>query len=126
MVNAGENFCDGCGVAYHATSAHDFCQVAAWHHGWGLVIDATFEASGAPIHKLNSTLRLDSGNGSIHIFRDNITTIHHTARHVLSMTWVTLHEHGSRLEDAHGNLRHRELLVVCFFRRNDRCVTGQH
>merc|ERR1712232_519936 len=42
------------------------------------------------------------------------------------MTWVTLHEHGGRLKDGHGDLSHRELLVVCLLCRDDRSIAGKH
>ena len=42
------------------------------------------------------------------------------------MTWIALHHHRGRLEDRHGDLCHRELLVVGLLRRDDRSIGGQH
>ena len=42
------------------------------------------------------------------------------------MAWVAFHHHRRRLEDGHGDLRHRELLVVGFLRGDHRSIGGQH
>jgi len=41
-----------------------------------------------------------------------VATIHHAAGHVFAMTRIALHHHGSWLEDRHGDLCHRELLMI--------------
>merc|ERR1719352_1703504 len=126
VVDAGEHFGDCSRVGDHAASAHDLGQITAWHHcGW-LVIDSALEASRRPIHELNGALGLDCGHGGVNIFGYHIATVHHAARHVLAVTWIALHKHGGRLEDGHGDLCHRELLMVCFLCRNDRCIAGKH
>merc|ERR1719291_1367424 len=58
VVNAGEHFCDGCRIANHADSAHNFSQVTTGHYCRWLVIDAAFEARRAPINELDCPLRL--------------------------------------------------------------------
>ena len=65
-------------------------------HSRGLIVDATLEASGAPIHELNGALGLDRGNCRIHVLRHHITWLYqfpscHT-RHVRK----TLKESGFR------------------------------
>jgi hypothetical protein len=42
------------------------------------------EASWAPIHELDASLRLDRSDSGVHVFRDNVTTVQHATRHVLS------------------------------------------
>ena len=42
------------------------------------------------------------------------------------MAGITLDHHGGRFEDRHGDLSHRQLLVVGLLRRDDRRVRGQH
>ena len=42
------------------------------------------------------------------------------------MAWIALHHHRGRLEDGHGDLCHRELLVVSLLRRDDWSIGGQH
>mmetsp|Transcript_14663 Transcript_14663/g.39197 ORF Transcript_14663/g.39197 Transcript_14663/m.39197 type:complete len:217 (-) Transcript_14663:181-831(-) len=106
VVDAGENLCDGCGVADHAAGTHHLSQVTAGNHSRRLVVDTALEACGAPIHKLNGTLGLDSSDRCVHIFGHDVSTVHHTACHVLAMTRVALHVHGCGLEDGHGDLRH--------------------
>ena len=55
-----------------------------------------------------------------------VATIHHAAGHVFAMTRIALHHHGSWLEDRHGDLCHRELLMIGLLRRDDRSIGGQH
>merc|ERR1712188_128219 len=57
VVNAREHLGDGRGVADHAHSAHDLGQVTSRDNCWWLIVDATLEASGAPVDKLDGTLR---------------------------------------------------------------------
>merc|ERR1712178_215369 len=84
VVDTGEDFCNGCGVADHAASTHDLGQVTAWHHGRRLVVDATLEPGWRPIDKLNGPLGLNSSDRGIHIFGHHINTVHHAACHVLA------------------------------------------
>ena len=52
--------------------------------------------------------------------------VHHAAGHVLAVARITLHHHGGRLEDRHGDLCHGQLLMVCLLCRDDWCIGGQH
>merc|ERR1719453_1095827 len=126
VIDAGEHLSDGRGVADHAHSAHHLRQVTTRHDGWWLVVDAALEASRAPIHELNRTLGLDSGDRGVHVLWDNISAVHEAAGHVLAVTWIALDIHGSWLEDGHGDLGDGELLVVGLLGRNDRRVAGKH
>merc|ERR1712032_1748816 len=105
VINTREHLCDGRGITDHAACAHYFGQIATWNHGWRLIIDATLEASRTPINELNSTFSLDRSNGCVDILRYDVATVHHTARHILSMAWVALDEHGRWLEDTHSDFR---------------------
>jgi len=51
--------------------------------GW-LVVDADLEARGTPVYKLNVALRLDVGDGGVHVLGHDVTTVQHAARHVLA------------------------------------------
>merc|ERR1712023_127603 len=62
VVDAREDLRNGRGVAHHAHRTHHLRQVATRHHGWRLVVDATLEARGAPIHELHRALCLDRGD----------------------------------------------------------------
>ena len=42
------------------------------------------------------------------------------------MSRITFHHHGCRLEDGHGDLSHRQLLMVSLLRRDDRGIGRQH
>jgi len=42
-------------------------------HSRGLIVDATLEASGAPIHELNGALGLDGCNSRVHILWHHIS-----------------------------------------------------
>lgn len=84
--------------------------------------DSHLKSSWTPVHKLDRTFGLNVGDGSIYIFGYDITTIQHTAGHVLPMSGVTLHHLIGWLKAGAGYLRHRQLLVVGFLSRNDRRV----
>merc|ERR1712066_779875 len=111
VINAGEYLCDGRRITDHTARAHDLGQVATRNNSRRLIIDTAFEASRAPINELNSAFGLDRSNSCIDIFGNNIATVHHTARHVLSVAWITLHEHGRWLEDAHSDFCNGKLLM---------------
>ena len=58
----------------HAAGAHHLGQVTAGHHGRWLVVDATLEAGGAPVHELDGALGLDGGHSSVHVLWHHIAT----------------------------------------------------
>merc|ERR1719183_1012260 len=72
VVNASKDLSNGGSVGDHAASALDLGKVTAGDNGWWLVVDATLEASWAPVDELNGTLGLDGGNGSVDILGDNV------------------------------------------------------
>merc|ERR1719264_2421448 len=45
------------------------------------------------VDELDGTFGLDGSDGGVDILGDDITTVHHAASHVLSVTWVTLGHH---------------------------------
>ena len=55
-----------------------------------------------------------------------VSAVHHAAGHVLAVTRIALHHHRGWLEDRHGNLCHRQLLMVCFLGRDDWSVRREH
>ena len=73
VVNAGEDFCDGCGIRNHAAGAHDLGQVAPGDNCRRLVVDAALEARWAPVHELDSTLGLDGSHSCIDILWHHIS-----------------------------------------------------
>merc|ERR1719201_3159355 len=92
----------------------------------GLVVDTALEASGAPVDELDGALGLDGGDGRVHVLGDDVTTVHHAAGHVLTVTWVALGHHVGRLEAGVSDLGDREGLVVSLLRRDDGGVRGYH
>ena len=70
------------------------------------------ETSWAPVYELDGPLGLDGRDGSIHVLRDDVTTVQHAASHVLAVAWVTLHHLVGRLEAGCGDLGHRQLLMI--------------
>ena len=83
------------------------------------------ESSRTPVHKLNGSFGLDGSDGGVHVFRDDVTTVQHTAGHVLAVTRITLHHLVGRLEAGVGDLCHRQLLVVRLLSRDDWGVGSQ-
>jgi len=119
VIDSGEHFSNSSGVGDHANSSHDLGQVTTWGDGGWLVVDTSLETSGAPVDELDGSLGLDGGDGSVDILGDDITSVHHAASHVLTMSGVALGHHGSRLEGRVGDFGNGELLVVGLFGRDD-------
>lgn len=112
VVKSGEHLGNGGGVADHAAGSHDLGEVTSGDDGGGLIVDSDLEASGAPINELDGSLGLDGGDGSVDVLGDDITSVHHGASHVLSVSGVALGHHVGRFEAAVGDLSNRELFVV--------------
>jgi hypothetical protein len=100
VVDAGEHLGDGGGVGDHAHGTHNLGQVATRNDGRRLVVDTALEARGGPVDELDGALGLDGSHGGVHVLRDNITTVHQAASHVLAVTRVALDHHGGRFENA--------------------------
>mmetsp|Transcript_38509 Transcript_38509/g.96795 ORF Transcript_38509/g.96795 Transcript_38509/m.96795 type:complete len:295 (-) Transcript_38509:622-1506(-) len=126
VVQAGEHLCDSGRVGDHAHGALHLGKVTARHNGGGLVVDATLEASRAPVNKLNGALGLDGGHSGVDILGDNVTAVHQAAGHVLAVAGVALGHHGGGLKGAVGNLSNRQLLVVRLLSRDDGRVGREH
>ncbi len=77
-----------------------------------LVVDPNFEAGRAPVHKLNTPLRLNNRNRRIDILRHNIAPIQHAAGHVLAASRIALHHRVGRLEAGVRDLGHAQGLVI--------------
>jgi len=112
-------------VAQHAHCTLDFSKISTWHDSGGLVVDANFKASWAPVNKLNGALGFDSGDSSIDIFGDDISTEEQAACHVFAMTRITFHHLVGWFKAGVGDLRDGQLLVVSFLSRDDRGVGGK-
>jgi len=115
VIDSGEDFSDGSGVGDHADSSHDLGQIASGDNGGRLIVDTSLESGGAPVDELNGSLGLDGGNGGVDVFGDDITSVHHAASHVLSVSGITLDHHGSGFEDGVGDFGNGELFVVSLF-----------
>uniref|UniRef100_A0A8C0DNB3 Tubulin alpha 1a n=1 Tax=Balaenoptera musculus TaxID=9771 RepID=A0A8C0DNB3_BALMU len=125
VVQASPGLSDGCGVAQHAHSSLYFGQVPTRYRSGRLVINANFEASGAPVHKLDTALGLDGGNGSIDIFGNHVATVQQAASHVFTMARVTFHHLVGRLKASIGDLCYSKLFMVGFLSRDNRGICGQ-
>merc|ERR1711896_52430 len=98
VIDSGEDLSDGGRVGDHADGSHDLGEVATGHDSGGLVVDTALEASGAPVDELDGSLGLDGGNGGVDVLGDNVTSVHHAAGHVFTVSWVTFGHHGGWLE----------------------------
>merc|ERR1719271_19111 len=126
VVHASEHLGNGGGVGDHAAGALHLGEIATRHHCWWLVVDATLKASRAPVNELDGALGLDGGDGSVDVLGDDITTVHHAARHVLAVTRIALGHHVGWLKGGVGDLCNRERLVVGLLGRDDWGVRGNH
>ncbi|KAF1785650.1 hypothetical protein GQ600_410 [Phytophthora cactorum] len=126
VVDTREHLGDSTCIRDHAHSTLHTSQITTRHNRRGLVINATFETRGAPVHELDSALGLDGGHRGVHILGDDVATIHEARRHVLAVTWVTLGHHGGGLKSAARNLGDRKCLVVGLLGRDDGGVRAKH
>jgi len=122
VINSGEDFSDSSRVGDHADSSHNLGQITTGDDSGRLVVDTSLETSGAPINELNGSLGLDGGNGGVDILGDDITSVHHTASHVLTMSGVTLGHHGGRFEGGVGDFSNGKLFVVGLLSGDDGSV----
>ena len=119
MVDTGQRLGDGGGVGHHAHGTLDTGQITAGDDGGGLVVDAAFEAGGAPIDELHGALGLDGGDSSVDILGDDVTTVHHAASHVFAVAGVAFGKHVGGFEHGVGDFGHGQLLVVRLLSRDD-------
>ena len=112
MIKTSPGLGDGGGVAQHAHGTLDLGQITTGYNGWWLVVDTDLETSWTPVDELNGSLRLDGSNGRVDVLWHDVTSVQHTAGHVLAVTWVTFHHLVGWLEASVGDLGNRELFVV--------------
>jgi hypothetical protein len=126
VVDTGKSLSNGGRVGDHADSTLYLSQVTTWNDGRRLVVNTALETGRRPVDELNGSLGLDGSNRSVDILGDDISSVHQTASHVLSVAGVALGHHGSGLENGVGDLGNRQLLVVCLLSRDDRSVRRKH
>merc|ERR1712204_126410 len=126
VVNAGEDLGNGGRVGDHAHGAHNLGEITTGNDGRGLVVNSALETGRAPVNELDGSLGLDGGDSGVDILGDDITSVHETASHVLSVSWITLSHHGGWLEGGVGDFSDRELLVVCLLSGDNWGVGGKH
>merc|ERR1712179_553120 len=125
VVKTSPGLSDGGGVAQHADGTLYLGQVTAGNNGGWLVVDSHLESSWAPVDELDGPLGLDGGNGGVDILGDDISSVQHTACHVLAVTGIAFHHLVGGLKDSVGDLSNGELLVVGLLSRDDWGIGGQ-
>ena len=126
VIDSGEDFSDGGGVGDHANSSHDLSEITSWDDSWWLVVDTSLETSWAPVDELNGSLGLDGGDGSVDVLWNDITSVHHAASHIFTVSWVALGHHGCWFEGRVGDFSNGELFVISLLSRDDWGIRGQH
>ena len=126
MIQSGENFSNGGRVGDHADGSHNFGQVTSGNDGGGLIVDSDFESGGAPVDELNGSLGFNGGNGGIDVFGDDITSVHHGASHIFSVSGVTFGHHVGGFERGVGDFGNGQLFVVSFLGRDNGGIRGKH
>ena len=126
VVDATQCLGDGGGVGDHANRALNARQISTRDDSGRLVVDPALESGGAPIDELDGALRLDGGDGGVHVLGHDVPAVHEAAGHVLSVAGVALRHHARRLEDGVGNIGDRKLLVVSLLGRDDWSVRREH
>lgn len=112
VVESGEDFSNSGRVGNHAASSHDLSEITTWNNGRRLIVDTDLETSWAPVDELDGSLGLDGSNGSVDILGDDITSVHHGAGHVFTMSGIALSHHVSGFESRVGDFSNGELFVV--------------
>merc|ERR1712029_92023 len=125
VIQSSPGLSNGGGIGEHADGSLDLGKISTWDNSWWLVVDTNLETSWTPVNKLDASLGLDGGNGSIDILGDHISSVEHAAGHVLAMTRVTLDHLVGRLKASIGDLRDTELLMVSFLSRDNRGIGDQ-
>ena len=105
---------------------HDLGEIATGDDSGGLIVDTALETGGGPVDELDGALGLDGSDGGVDILGDDVTTVHHAARHVLAVAGIALNHHASGLEDGVGDLGNGELLMVRLLGRDDLFVFFEH
>lgn len=91
-------------VAINLHSPVNLRQIAVGNKlGW-LVADTNLEAGRTPVDELNRPFGLDASDGSVHLLRDNITTIEQAGGHVFPVTGIALNHLVVWLEAGVGDL----------------------
>mmetsp|Transcript_1217 Transcript_1217/g.1468 ORF Transcript_1217/g.1468 Transcript_1217/m.1468 type:complete len:205 (-) Transcript_1217:602-1216(-) len=123
VVDAGKSLSNGSVVGNHTASTLGLGDISIWNLAWWLGVDTSLESSRTPVNELDGALILDCGHGGLDIGWGNISTVHETARHELSVGWVTLGQQGGWLgHDSGGQLSNSERLVVCLLTAHERSV----
>merc|ERR550519_523692 len=125
VIKPGPGLSDGRGVGKHTNSSLHLGEVTSRYHGGRLVVYSNLESSRTPVHELYTALTLDSSDGSIYILRDHVTSVQHTASHVLPMSGVALNHRVGRLEARVGDFGNIERLVVGLLSRDNWSVGNQ-
>lgn len=121
----GPGLGDGGGVGKHADGAVDLGEISVWNHLRWLVADTNLETSWAPVDELDGALSLESGNSSVGVLWNDITTVQQAGGHVLSVAWVALNHLVVWLEAGHGDLLDGVGLVGSLGRRDNWGVSDE-
>jgi hypothetical protein len=91
-----------------------------------LIVNTNFESGGTPIDELNGSFGFNGGNGSVDILGDDVSSVHHGASHILSVSGVTLGHHVGGLESGVGDFSNGELFVVGLLSGDDGGIRREH
>ena len=125
VVKTSPGLGDGSGVAQHAHGTLDLGQVTSGYNSWWLVVDTDLETSWTPVDELDGSLGLDGGNGGVDVLGDDVTSVQHTAGHVLAVTWITFYHLVGWLEASVGDLGNGQLFMVGLLGGDDWGVCGE-
>jgi len=126
VINSREDFSDGSGVGKHEKGSVNLGKISSGNSSGGLVVDSTLESSGTPINKLDGSLSFHGSHGRCNILRNDISSEHEAAGHVLSSSRITLGHHVGWLKDRAGEIGNCQLFVMSLLLGDDGSVRAKH
>jgi hypothetical protein len=99
--------------------SHDLGEVTSWDDGGWLVVDTDLKPVGHQSTNWMVLLVLMVAMEALTSFGDDITSVHHGASHVLSVSGVALGHHGGGFEGGVGDLSNGELFVISLLSGDD-------
>jgi hypothetical protein len=129
VIKTRPGLSNGGGVGKHRYRAVDSSKTAIARSSRDshrlLVVDAELETSGTPLNEVEGGLSLESGNGSVAVTGNSVTTVQESNSHVLSVARVANNHLVVWLEALEGQIMNLEALMVLLGGRDDGSIADE-